>query len=53
VVPFVIAGTPAECADRLGELAERHGIDEFLLPVFEPQGAPALMAAVADLLART
>jgi len=35
VVPFVIAGDAAECARGVRSLAERHGIDEFLLPVFD------------------
>ncbi len=51
VHPFVIAGTPSECATELGEVMERHGFDEFLLPVYEIEGASALMETVAAVLA--
>ena len=35
IEPFVIDGTADECADRLGRLIHEHGIEEFLLPLFD------------------
>ncbi len=51
VHPFVIAGTESECTEQLARLAERHGIDEFLLPVLDLADAPQLMSQVAGVLA--
>ncbi len=51
VHPFVIAGSPAECAAALGDVMECHGFDEFLLPIYEIEGAAALMETVAGVLA--
>jgi 5,10-methylenetetrahydromethanopterin reductase len=50
VLPFVIAGSRAECAAELHELAGRHGIDEFVLPVFDVHHAPDLLREVAAVL---
>jgi len=50
VLPFVIAGRVDECATELGDIVERHGIDEFLLPVLDDAGAAGLMATVARVL---
>ena len=52
VLPFVIAGSVAECAAELARLVDQHGIDEFLLPVLDLEHGPALMRTVADVLAR-
>ncbi len=51
VRPFVIMGTPAECAAELGGLMARLGIDEFMLPLLDIPTAPELMAQVAAVLA--
>jgi alkanesulfonate monooxygenase SsuD/methylene tetrahydromethanopterin reductase-like flavin-dependent oxidoreductase (luciferase family) len=50
VLPFVIAGSVDECASELASLVERHGIDEFLLPVLDLHEAPALMHTVASVM---
>lgn len=51
VHPFVLAGTPAECAAELAELVETHGIDEFVAPVLDDAGAEELLTAAAEVLA--
>jgi 5,10-methylenetetrahydromethanopterin reductase len=51
VHPFVIAGTESDCAEQLARLVDRHGIDEFLLPVLDLADAPQLMTQVAGVLA--
>jgi 5,10-methylenetetrahydromethanopterin reductase len=51
VRPFVILGTPAECAAELGELMARLEIDEYMLPLLDIESAPRLMAQVARVLA--
>ncbi len=51
VRPFIIMGTVEECAAELTTLMERHGMDEFLLPVLDLDDAPELMANVAEVLA--
>jgi alkanesulfonate monooxygenase SsuD/methylene tetrahydromethanopterin reductase-like flavin-dependent oxidoreductase (luciferase family) len=53
VLPFVIAGSRAECAAELQELTQRHGIDEFVLPVFDVHHAPGLLREVAAVLGET
>jgi 5,10-methylenetetrahydromethanopterin reductase len=50
VRPFVIMGTPADCAAELGELMARLQIDEFMLPLLDIDAAPALMAQVAGVI---
>ncbi len=52
VDPFVIRGTPDECAAELGELCRLHGFDEFMLVVADMADADALMVDVAEVLAR-
>lgn len=52
VLPFVIAGSEAECASELARLVDQHGVDEFLLPLLDLQRAPALMQSVANVLKR-
>jgi 5,10-methylenetetrahydromethanopterin reductase len=51
VRPFIIMGSVDECAAELTALMERHGMDEFLLPVLDLDDAPELMASVAQVLA--
>ncbi|RMH76829.1 MAG: LLM class flavin-dependent oxidoreductase [Actinomyces sp.] len=53
VDPFVIRGDVDECATELGDLAARHGFDEFMLVVADMDDAAALLADVADVLAAT
>jgi len=48
VLPFVIAGTTDECAETLQARMTEHGFEEFMLPVYELDGAAELMATVAD-----
>jgi 5,10-methylenetetrahydromethanopterin reductase len=51
VYPFVIAGSDAECAAELGTLMERHGIEEFVLPMFEMAEPAVYLDRVAAVLA--
>jgi 5,10-methylenetetrahydromethanopterin reductase len=51
VRPFVIMGSPADCAAELHGLMSRLGIDEYMLPLLDMDSAPALMAQVAEVLA--
>ncbi len=44
VTPFVIAGTRPQCAIELSQLAERHGLDEFLLPIDNLDEGPELLS---------
>ena len=53
VRPFVIMGSPAECAAELGGLMARLAIDEFMLPLLDMDAAPDLMAQVAGVIERT
>ena len=49
--PFVMIGSTDECAAQLASLVERHGIDEFLLPMFampDPDDYLGRVAAVLD-----
>ena len=50
VLPFVIAGTDAECAEQINSLANQHGFEEFLLPVFEMPDATAYLQRIGRLL---
>ena len=50
VLPFVIAGTSHECGEQVSRLMEQHGIDEFLLPMFEMPDAMAYLRRVAEAL---
>ena len=52
VYPFVFSGTASDCAEQLSRVIDRHGIDEFLLPVLDLSNATRLMDDVADVLAR-
>jgi 5,10-methylenetetrahydromethanopterin reductase len=51
VLPFVMVGSAAECRNQLVELMHRHGIDEFLLPMFEMPDSAAYLRRVAAALA--
>jgi 5,10-methylenetetrahydromethanopterin reductase len=51
VMPFVISGSAAECGEKLESLVERHGIDEFLLPMFEMPDPKGYLHRVATALA--
>ncbi len=35
IEPFVISGSPSACCDEIARLVDQHGIEEFLLPMFE------------------
>ena len=50
VRPFVLFGTPVECATQLRRLQAEHGFDEFMLPVLEHATAGALLETVAAML---
>jgi 5,10-methylenetetrahydromethanopterin reductase len=52
VRPFVIAGTPDECAKQMQHLSAAYSFDEFLLPILDLADAPRLMHVVADINAR-
>ncbi len=49
VFPFVIHGTPAECARRIRELTRLHGIDEFTVPMPDPEVASEVMSVAAEI----
>lgn len=49
---FVIVGSPGQCASELAALADRHGIDEFQVPLHELDLAEAAMTEAAAVLAR-
>ena len=53
VLPFVISGTVSECGRQIAELMERHGMAEFLLPMFEMPDAKAYLGRVAQALSRS
>jgi 5,10-methylenetetrahydromethanopterin reductase len=50
VIPFILYGTERSCADQLVGLMDRHGIDEYLVPVLDPATASATMATAARVL---
>lgn len=49
ILPFVVHGAPAECAAQLRKLERKHGLDEFLLPVFDMDDPADYIARVGDL----
>ena len=51
VLPFVISGTIGECGEQVAALMDRHGMAEFLLPMFEMPDAMAYLGRVAEALA--
>lgn len=50
VLPFVIAGSVTECAAELERLADQHGLDEFLLPIFDVKDGASLLEVTARVL---
>lgn len=50
IEPFVIAGSSGECASKLADLVERHGFEEFLLPIFDMPDPTAYLSRVAVVL---
>ena len=51
--PFVIAGSPSECAFELTELIDRHGIDEFIVPILDLRFAVDTMQSASEVFALT
>jgi 5,10-methylenetetrahydromethanopterin reductase len=51
VAPFVIHGSQTECATEIANLADRFGLDEFLLPVLDLHRADETMRVAAAVLA--
>lgn len=47
VYPFVLAGTLSDCRQQMTDLVERHGFDEFVLPLLDPATAFDQLEAVA------
>ena len=50
VLPFVIAGSSAACAEQIRELHDRHGIEEFMLPVLDLHRAADYMTRIGRVL---
>ena len=50
VLPFVISGSAAECTATLAEVRDRHGIDEFLVPMFEMHDSVGYLDRVGSIL---
>lgn len=50
VLPFVVSGSARECAAQIGRLADQHGFEEFLLPVFDMPDAPGYVERIGALL---
>lgn len=50
VLPFVIAGTPADCGRELQRLAAEHGIDSFVVPLLDDSFAEDLLRVGAAIL---
>jgi 5,10-methylenetetrahydromethanopterin reductase len=50
VLPFVIAGSTAACAEQIRELHDRHGIGEFMLPVLDLPTAADYMTRISRVL---
>ena len=49
-LPFVIAGTPGECAEELHSLAAQHGIESFLVPLLDDEPAEKLLHSGAKIM---
>ena len=49
-LPFVIAGTPGECAEELQSLAAQHGIESFLVPLLDDEPAEKLLRSGAKVM---
>lgn len=52
IFPFVIHGTPAECAATILDLVRDNGFSQFTVPIPDPSGAEATMAAATDIAKR-
>ncbi len=52
IEPFVLLGSPDECAAELGALRDRHGFDGFVLVLADEDRPGEEMAAGAEVLAR-
>lgn len=50
VLPFVIAGTVQECASQLRTLTQAHGLEEFLVPMFDMADQAGYLGRVAAVL---
>ena len=50
VLPFVIAGSEADCAHQIRRLHDHHGIEEFMLPVLDLPTAADYITRVARVL---
>ena len=50
ILPFVIAGTAAQCAEELWRLADEHGIEAFVVPLLEDGLAESSLAVSAAIL---
>ncbi len=49
-LPFVIAGTPAECGQELHRLAAEHGIESFVVPLLDDESAETLLRSGAEIM---
>ena len=49
-LPFVIAGSPHECSLELQSLAERHGIESFVVPLLDDEPAEKLLHSGASII---
>lgn len=52
IFPFVIHGTPTECAATILDLVRDNGFSEFTVPIPDPSGAEATMATATDIAKR-
>ena len=50
VLPFVIAGSSTACAEQIRDLHDRHGIEEFMLPVLDLHRAADYMTRIGRVL---
>ena len=50
VLPFVIHGSQAECGTTVDSVMAEHGLDEFLLPMFDMPDARAYLGRVSTAL---
>jgi 5,10-methylenetetrahydromethanopterin reductase len=52
IEPFVISGNAADCADEIADLCDEHGIEEFLLPMFDMDDQHAYLERIGRALSR-
>lgn len=50
ILPFVVSGTPKQCAQELATLADEHGIESFVVPLLEDEVAEDALRIGADIL---